>query len=77
MYRNSPHKNIQIITTNKGARIGKSFFDNNDELKKLYPSIEDFQKTHLAVLNEVETTGNFYRIHISENGIEVIPLAHL
>lgn len=62
---------IEVETMHNGKKVTHDFFKKHPHLKDTYPSQGDFEVTYSSVLREVEKTGNYYKITISETGISV------
>ena len=62
---------IEVVTLNKGKKVGKVFFDKNPDLLANYPSIAEVQIAYVTVLNHVTSTGKHHRIIVSETGIKI------
>ena len=62
---------VDVRIIYKGKRLSKKFYDEHEEIHKLYPSQKTFNELYRSLINDIQRGGTNQLLEISENSIKV------
>ncbi|WP_343747998.1 hypothetical protein [Fluviicola sp.] len=65
------HLRVEIIMEFQGKRISKKDFEENPLIQSSLPNLIQFQKKYHEALNKASRSHSYFRMVVSENGIDI------
>ena len=68
------HLRVEIIMEFQGKRISNKDFENSTLIQNSLPNLIQFQTTYYQTLNKASRSHSYFKMVVSENGIDITEL---